>query len=113
MKWLFDQNISHRLLPLISDKFKDIHHVKGLGLIDTNDHDIFMFARIKEYDAIVTIDDDFVRLLNLFSVPPKIIWIQTGNCSTSILAEIFLSKIESITEFVDSDFSLYEVLKQA
>ncbi|REA57865.1 hypothetical protein DSL64_22325 [Dyadobacter luteus] len=84
MRLLIDQNISHRVLPIIQDHFKGIQHVSQLGLLNTNDHEIFMFARNNEFDAIITLDDDFVRLLNLFSSPPKIIWLRTGNCATKI-----------------------------
>jgi predicted nuclease of predicted toxin-antitoxin system len=81
-------------------------------LIDANDHDIFVFARNNEFDAIVTIDDDFVRLLHLFSTPPKVIWIRTGNCATSVLADLLLSKAQSISEFLGSEeYVLYEVFK--
>ena len=112
MKLLVDQNISHRLLPLISDTFKDIHHIRNLGLTDANDHDIFMFARENQFDAVVTIDDDFIRLLHLFSIPPKVIWIRTGNCSTSALAELLISKVKSLEEFLLSQqYVLYEVFK--
>lgn len=114
MKLLVDQNISYRLLQLISNKYHEVHHVKHLDLINADDHDIFMFARKNKYDAVVTIDDDFVRLLHLCSIPPKVIWIRTGNCSTQFLADILLSKVESISEFVKSDdFVLYEVFKPA
>ncbi|MCF2492108.1 MULTISPECIES: DUF5615 family PIN-like protein [Dyadobacter] len=112
MKLLVDQNISHRLLPLISEGYSEVQHVKSLDLINADDHKIFMFARENNYDAVLTIDDDFVRLLHLFSIPPKVIWIRTGNCSTSALAEILLSKTQSIHEFVESDeYVLYEVFK--
>ena len=114
MKLLVDQNISHRLLPLIFEVYNKVQHVKDLGLINADDHGIFMFARKNDYDAVVTIDDDFVRLLHLFSVPPKVIWIRTGNCSTNYLAEILLSKVDSIEEFVQSEeHVLYEVFKPA
>ncbi|MCF0060981.1 DUF5615 family PIN-like protein [Dyadobacter chenwenxiniae] len=112
MRLLIDQNISHRLISAISEVYPEVDHVKSLDLINANDHDIFMFARKNSYDAVVTIDDDFVRLLHLFSVPPKVIWIRTGNCATNYLSEILISKAESIKEFVRSkEYVLYEVFK--
>lgn len=86
MKLLIDQNISHRIISLLNEKFSNIHHVKGLGLINADDHIIFKYARENEFDAVITLDDDFVKLLDLFSAPPKIIWLRTGNCSTTFLA---------------------------
>jgi predicted nuclease of predicted toxin-antitoxin system len=114
MKLLIDKNISYRILPLLDQKFHTVHHVKQLGLINAIDHEIFMFARQNKYDAVLTIDDDFVLLLNLFGSPPKIIWIRTGNTSTNALAEILIDKFQSIERFINNDeFALYEVFKPA
>jgi len=111
MKLLIDQNISHRILSLISHAFPDVQHVREHGLSNADDYDIFMHARHHRYDAVITLDD-FVRLLNTYSAPPKIIWLRTGNCSTSFLAEILINKSDSIEQFVRSEeYFLYEVFK--
>ena len=113
MKLLIDQNISHRILPILDNHFSSIHHVRELGLINASDHEIFMFAREHDYDAVITLDDDFVKLLNVFSFPPKIIWLRTGNCTTPYLASILNSKFHSLKEFVRSEeHFLYEIVKQ-
>ncbi|TLV01066.1 DUF5615 family PIN-like protein [Dyadobacter luticola] len=113
MKLLIDQNISHRIIPLITQESWDLFHVKDLGLRNADDHEIFRYARQNEFAAVITNDDDFVKLLNLFSSPPKIIWLRTGNCSTEYLAEILSERTVSINEFLESrDFTLYEVLKR-
>ena len=112
MKLLIDQNISHRIIPLLNEQFSDIYHVKDSGLINADDHIIFKYARENEFNAVITLDDDFVKLLNLFSAPPKIIWLRTGNCSTTFLAEILNLKFNLIKEFVQSDgYLLYEIFK--
>jgi predicted nuclease of predicted toxin-antitoxin system len=46
-----------------------------------------MAAREEKYDAIITLDEDFNKLLLQYGTPPKIIWIKTGNCSTAKLTE--------------------------
>ncbi|HEV7351037.1 DUF5615 family PIN-like protein [Telluribacter sp.] len=110
MKLLVDQNISYRLLGKIEGFPATIRHVKDEGLIDANDHTIFMYARSQGFDAVVTLDDDFVRLLNAYSAPPKVVWIRTGNCSTAFLADLILDKAPVIKEFIESaDFILYEL----
>lgn len=114
MKLLIDQNISQRIIGLLDHRFGSVQHVRKLGLTDADDHAIFMFARNNSYDAIITIDDDFVKLLNLFSAPPKIIWIRTGNCSTSVLSEILIQRFDSLQNFLQSDeYFLCEVHKPA
>lgn len=111
MKLLVDQNISHRLLGEIASFPATITHVKDVGLTDANDYAIFMYARANQFDAIVTLDDDFVKLLNLHSAPPKIIWIRTGNCSTAFLADLLLDKAPIIKDFVNStEYILYELV---
>ena len=112
MKLLIDQNISYRIIPLLEGSFPDIHHVRQFDLIDADDHNIFMYARENRFDAVITLDDDFVRLLNLFSAPPKIIWLRTGNCSTPFLSEILNSKVNIIQKFLnDEEFFLYEIFR--
>lgn len=112
MKILIDQNISQRILPLLAPLFENLHHVRGIGLTDADDYQIFMFARRNGYNAVVTLDEDFVRLIRQFSEPPKIIWIRTGNIATDILSTVIKEKAETIKEFIKStDFDIYEVFK--
>jgi len=112
MKVLIDQNISQRILPMLAPQFDILDHVRQLGLTDAEDYDIFMFARANGYEAVITADDDFVKLINQFSEPPKIIWIRTGNCSTKVLSELLWDKVQTIREFIQSkDFDIYEVFK--
>jgi predicted nuclease of predicted toxin-antitoxin system len=100
MKLLIDQNISYRLLGRIIDIFPNATHIKNLNLWDSDDYEIFMVAREQGFDAIVTIDADFVSLNQQFGVPPKIIWIRTGNVSTGILADVLRIHTETIREFL-------------
>ncbi len=112
MKVLIDQNISQRILPLMAFQFEVLDHVRQLGLTDANDYDIFMFARANGYQAIITLDEDFIKLISQFSQPPKIIRIRTGNCSTQVLSDLLRRKIDVIREFIQSaDFDIYEVFK--
>lgn len=113
MKLLIDQNISHRIIPLLGSEIGDLYHVKNLGLLNTDDYEIFKYARQHDFSAVITIDDDFVKLLNTFSSPPKIIWVRTGNCSTEFLSQILISRTAAIKEFLHSeDYFIYEVFKR-
>jgi predicted nuclease of predicted toxin-antitoxin system len=103
MKVLIDQNISYRIVPQIESLFDFLTHVKFLGWIDWNDHDIFMTARDQKYDAVITLDEDFNKLLLQHGTPPKIIWIKTGNCSTSKLVEVITTHGQIILDFLSDD----------
>jgi predicted nuclease of predicted toxin-antitoxin system len=100
MQLLIDQNISYRLLARISDIFPHAQHIKDLGLWNSSDDEIFMMAREKGFDAILTLDTDFVGLYQQHGTPPKIIWIRTGNISTPALAAILHHHLQAINEFI-------------
>ena len=100
MKILVDQNISFRLLPRIRPAFPDAFHVRDLGLTDFNDFHIFRYARDKSFDAILTLDEDFYNIQLEHGVPPKVIWLRTGNCPTATLAAVMLRNAELIQNFM-------------
>ena len=81
MKLLFDQNISFRIVNLLNDVFNDYKHVSHVGLMDCEDPEIWLFTRNHNY-VIVTFDSDFYDISLLNGLPPKIIWIRTGNLTT-------------------------------
>jgi predicted nuclease of predicted toxin-antitoxin system len=94
MRLLIDQNIWYRIVPKIAFLFKELVHVKSQGWVDWKDYDIFMSARKLQYDAVITLDEDFNKLLLEHGTPPKIIWIKTGNCSTTKLTDVIVSHKE-------------------
>lgn len=111
MKLLFDQNISHRILLLLSENYAYSTSVKKEGLIDANDKEIWEFAKRNHY-TIVTQDSDFNDLNTLLGFPPKIIWIRTGNLNTKSLANLLNNYQTEIVDFMDNDdFGCFEILK--
>ena len=75
MRFLFDQNISHRILCQLPIKFSESTTVKGENLINAPDKEIWEFAKKHQF-TIVTQDSDFNDLNSLLGFPPKVIWIQ-------------------------------------
>lgn len=100
MKILVDQNISHRLLPYVHSEFPDLFHVRTLGLIDFSDFEIFKYARKNNFDGVLTLDEDFNNLQLEHGIPPKVIWLRVGNCSTRVLGQNILDKATSIKKFL-------------
>lgn len=100
MKILIDQNISHRLVAQILNFFPEIEHVKTLNLINAKDTEIFTFARQNNFSAILTLDEDFYKILFQFGQPPKIIWLRIGNVSTKNLSEIMIKNAHNIQQFL-------------
>ncbi len=76
MKLLFDQNISFRLTKKLQNYFPGSLHVSDCGLLDSEDQEIWEYARDHGF-AIVTFDADFYDISIINGQPPKIIWITT------------------------------------
>lgn len=111
MRFLFDQNISHRILNKLPDKFSESTSVKKEGLINAPDKIIWDFAKKHDY-IIVTQDADFNELNSLFGFPPKIIWIRTGNLKTQEILETLIEYSEEIERFIaDENFGCFEITK--
>ena len=100
MKLLFDQNISYRIIRLLSSDFPECAQVKRLNLYGKPDRVIWNYARENDF-AIVTFDSDFADLAILEERPPKIIWLRFGNTRTQVIAQRILDKKEEIELFLD------------
>lgn len=111
MRFLFDQNISHRILSLLPEPFLGSTSVKNEGLNNAYDRQIWDYARIHNY-IIVTQDSDFNDLNTLFGFPPKIIWIRTGNLKTNAIADILVNNYADLEKFEsDSELGCFEIIK--
>jgi predicted nuclease of predicted toxin-antitoxin system len=75
VKLLFDENLSHRLVPRLLDLFPGSTHVSSHGLLQMADVAIWEFAKSEGY-AIVTADSDFHELAIDRGQPPKVIWLR-------------------------------------
>jgi predicted nuclease of predicted toxin-antitoxin system len=84
-----------------------------VGLEDASDLAIFNYAKTHDY-AIVTFDSDFVDLNVIKGIPPKIIWLKTGNLTTKHISELLRNNILSIRSFLQSEEEeILEIIKNA
>jgi predicted nuclease of predicted toxin-antitoxin system len=97
MRIIVDENISWRLKKLLPqwEIFPSNEINPGQRLTDLM---IWEFAKTNKY-TILTFDEDFSELQNLFSYPPKIIWLRTGNASTSEIASLLISSRIALVNF--------------
>jgi predicted nuclease of predicted toxin-antitoxin system len=102
MKILIDQNISFRLISRIEKAFPDVLHVKSVSLLNTDDSKIFLYARRNDFDAILTIDEDFLNILLTHGVPPKVIWLRLHNASVAHQADVILKNVLTIYRFLEN-----------
>ena len=82
MKLLFDQNLSHYLPAGLADVFPEAAHVRDFGLQAEDDQVVWDFARDRGF-TIVSKDADFRQMSFLRGAPPKVVWLNIGNCSTA------------------------------
>jgi predicted nuclease of predicted toxin-antitoxin system len=81
MRLLFDQSLSHRLLPALEDLFPGSLHVRFAGLAEADDLAIWNYAKDNQL-VVVTQDSDYSDWNKLRGSPPKIVWLRCGNAST-------------------------------
>jgi predicted nuclease of predicted toxin-antitoxin system len=98
MKLLFDQNLSPKLVNRMADLFPDSSHVQLVGLDCASDNQIWEHARLNEF-SIVSKDEDYNNLSVLLGTPPKVIWLQLGNCTTAQVEAVFRARFIDIEAF--------------
>jgi predicted nuclease of predicted toxin-antitoxin system len=98
VKLLFDQNLSHRLVPALADLFPGSSHVRDHGLERADDPVVWAFAKANGL-TIVSKDDDFHQRSFLYGHPPKVIWLRLGNCSTSRIEAALRQHLAEIKRF--------------
>lgn len=109
MKLLLDENISFRVLKIITPIFPESIHVGNSGDSVKEDFEIFSFAKAKGF-TIVTFDEDFYEIQLLKGHPPKIIWLRFGNSSNLQVSNKLIENKSAIISFLsDSDAGILEI----
>jgi len=98
MRFLFDQNLSPRLVGILSDLFPGSMHVREAGLQAADDAVVWAYA-VEQGLAIISKDSDLRQRSFLFGHPPKVVWIQRGNCSTSEIEMIIRERYNELLAF--------------
>lgn len=98
MKLLFDQNLSPKLINRLADLFPGSSHVQALGLDKADDDDVWAHARVNGF-AVVTKDEDYNQLSVMRGCPPKVLWLQLGNCTTAQVETALRADYASILAF--------------
>jgi predicted nuclease of predicted toxin-antitoxin system len=99
VKLLFDQNLSHRLLPALVDLFPGSTHVRDLGMERQEDDKVWIHAR-QHGLVILSKDNDFLERGLLYGPPPKVIYLALGNCPTRRVEEVLRESREKIAIFL-------------
>ena len=98
MKFLFDENLSPRLVAALVDLYPGSCHVRNVGLERADDESVWVYAR--DYDlVIISKDADFHQRSFVIGYPPKVVWIRKGNCSTRDIEAILRRHNSTILDF--------------
>ncbi len=101
MKLLIDENISRKVVESVSRVFPGSRHVFDTGLCNTEDVIIREYAARNDF-VILSKDSDFHDMSILHGIPPKIVWIKRGNCSTKEIEALILENENAIKRFIDN-----------
>jgi len=99
VKVLIDQNLSFRLVDVLSSRFPGSCHVRDVGLSGDDDERIWQLAKDEGF-VIVTKDNDFLARALVRGHPPQIVQIRIGNASTRQIAELLRMRADDIAQFV-------------
>jgi predicted nuclease of predicted toxin-antitoxin system len=109
VKLLFDQNLSDRLVRLLDDDYSGSIHVRNVGLARADDEDVWRYA-LDQKLVIISKDSDFHQRSLLRGHPPKVVWVQTGNCTTDRIAQLLGQHREDLGGFADDPEASFLIL---
>jgi predicted nuclease of predicted toxin-antitoxin system len=87
-----------KLVDRLADLFPGSEHVQSVALDCAFDDDVWDYALRNEF-AIVSKDEDYNNLSVLRGAPPKVIWVQLGNCTTAQVEAAFRDHYPDIEAF--------------
>jgi predicted nuclease of predicted toxin-antitoxin system len=98
LKLLVDENLPPRLAEDLADLFPNSIHVVEANLGSSPDSTIWEYAKANGF-TFISKDKDFANLSIARGAPPKVILLQTGNCSTSDLLRLIRKNAIRFSEF--------------
>jgi predicted nuclease of predicted toxin-antitoxin system len=98
LKLLVDENLPPRLGKDLADLFPESAHVDSVELGNTSDSVIWEYAKTHGF-AFLTKDKDFANLSIARGAPPKVILLQTGNCSVAQIIGMVRNNAVRFTDF--------------
>ena len=102
MKLLFDQNLSSRLVRTLQDLYPGSTHVKDVGLESAGDSAVWEYAKAEGF-VITSKDFDFWQFSFALGQPPKVVWVQLGNCTTSEVEAVLRRRHNGLVAFEEDE----------
>ena len=109
VKLLLDQNLSHRLVASLSDVYPGAAHVRDFSMEKADDTAVWDFAKANGY-SIVSKDTDFHHLSFAKGAPPRVVWLEVGNCPTSRIESVLRANVVKVIAFHREPGSAFLIL---
>ena len=110
MRFLYDQNLSYRLVADLQELYPNSLHVRDIGMKESDDSDIWDYAAQNGY-TIVSKDSDFRQQSFMYGHPPKVIWVRVGNCSVDTIISLLRMHHDAILRFEQSETASFFTLE--
>jgi predicted nuclease of predicted toxin-antitoxin system len=108
IRLIADENISWSIKNLLKE-WNILPANQILANQRISDFAIWQFAKSNNYQ-ILTFDEDFTAIQTLYGFPPKIVWLRTGNLSTTEIASKLLNLEREIKAFLlDAEAGVFEI----
>jgi predicted nuclease of predicted toxin-antitoxin system len=111
--WI-DAQLSPYIALWVNENFPELRaqSLRSLNLRDANDYGIFQQAR-KAGVTLMSKDQDFVKLIELYGTPPKLLWITCGNTSNVRLCEILATSLKEAIALLNNNENIVEISDKA
>ncbi len=107
MSYLFDANLSPKLVKQLSDLFPGSVHLFDLPLArDASDREIWQYAKQNGFDIITADGDDYPLLGKQFGPPPKVVLLESWRYPTRVAAETLRRNAILLGEFAKDNQGL-------
>ena len=87
----------------------DVFPLRRLALQAADDQRVFDEARQRGVSALITKDQDFVRIVEGAGPPPTIVWITCGNTSNARLTQILDPALPQVLELIKAGEPVLEI----
>lgn len=102
-----------QLSPKLANWMRATFDVRAFSLRDVDmkgAKDEWIFRRAKqEVDAILTKDEDFLRLVQKHGPPPSIIWVTVGNTSNRRMKELLTDRLPRTLQLIKEGNAVVEI----
>jgi predicted nuclease of predicted toxin-antitoxin system len=86
-------------------------HVRDLGMSSADDESLWAKAASEGF-VIVSKDADFHQRSFVRGHPPKVVWIQLGNCTTTDVVRLLTARAREIARFVAAETESFLALRE-